>query len=199
MKALLRIWGLLSKYWQIFQEGTDIRSCVRNNFHSLIRCFEHSSSAIVHLDVRQFRFASISCRDYLHSSVHTTKRLCFFLSFSFVKFNVGYGCINLYTAPDVTRAIKSRRVDLAWYSCSVRMGEMMSVCEPQEKRPRAVLGVDGRIILKLIFNECCWEFTNYFHAPRGTDSDWLLWTLWWTPGFYQNAVTFFRSLAAIGL
>jgi len=51
------------------------------------------------------------------------------------------------------------------------MGEMVSVCELQEKRPRAVLVVDGRIILKLIFNECYWEFTNYSHVPQGTNSD----------------------------
>jgi len=131
------------------------KSC-KKSFSRLDTVFWAFFQCYSSLGCGQFRFASISCRDYLDSSVHTTKRQCSLLCFSFVKFNVGYGSINLCIAPDVTRAIKSRRVDSAWYICSVRMGEMISVCEPQEKRPRAVLGVDGRIILKLIFNECCW-------------------------------------------
>jgi len=43
------------------------------------------------------------------------------------------GSINLYCAPDVTRVIKSRRVDSAWYSCIMRMGEIRCVWTVREE------------------------------------------------------------------
>jgi len=41
----------MRKYWWIFQEVTDFRILVRNNFRALIQYFEHSASSVVRMDV----------------------------------------------------------------------------------------------------------------------------------------------------
>jgi len=66
---------------------------------------------------------------------------------------------NLYTSPNIVRVIKSRI--MRWAGHVARMGERSGVYsvlvrKPEGRRPLGDPGIDGRIILRLIFEKWMW-------------------------------------------